>query len=317
MSYTSGTRSLQNNAAEDLYQLVKTQMAAHGNYTFVEDYSTATYIWSVWKVGALNSNGVPYYQLFCRTIADGLTLYVGLCEDYNAATHSFYRATPYASTTARVVQSDGSYGGATATVLPNATSINPSLQTSALTQSASAYDYWIAVNNDGIWIGSRVGATSAASIVLGTFDSLVVDPATNDPICLFNGGNTANSTSTAYTTTTRHPLLSGSLAYVWGAYEWFSTSIVWPSLAAAGSVGGTNGDLFQNGKAIGARIAVRTFASQRGASITTYGANRGLFRHMLYFAIAAGVTAGDTITVGGATYAYMGNGNVFYEISAP
>ena len=66
----------------------------------------------------------------------------------------------------------------------------------------------------------------------------------------------------------------------------------------------------------GSRSTQSKASTVRSASITTTGANRGLYRHLLYYAIAAGVTVGDTITVGGATYTYVGVGNVWFETSA-
>lgn len=315
MSYTSGTRTLQSNSAEDLYGIIATQLGAHGNWTFIEDVSLATYKYSVWRCGALNSTGVSFYVFFSRTIAAGTSLGFGLAEDYDSATHTFLRGAPTVSTTARTPAADYSISGAATTALYNAAAGGLNMLVQTLVLDPSSYDYWIAVNNDGMWVGARVGAGTPQGVTLGTFDSLVQDPATNDPRPLFIGHNTANTTSASFTTTTRHPFASGSQGYWWGAYEWY-TNLTWPSAAVAGSVGASSGDLFQGGKAVGARCLLRTWAVQRGQSITTFGQNRGLYRHMLYFGLAAGVTVGDTITIGSSTWVYTGKNGVFYESTA-
>lgn len=313
MTYISGTRTLQANPAEDLYSIVAADLADHPNWTFIEDVTLATYKYSVWRCGPLNSTGAPYYVFFHRTNANGTGLGIGLAEDWNTATKAFLRGAPTASTTARTPNADYSITGNTETSLYNAAAggVNMLIQTVVL--DTSSFDYWFASNNDGFWLGARVGTAAAQGIVCGSFDSLVVDPATNDPRPLMIGHNTANTTSAAFTVFTRHPFASGSAAHWWGAYEWY-TNLTWPSLAVLGTVGGTTGDLFQQGKAVGARVVMRTFALQR--TVTTQGQNRGLYRHMLWFGNAAGVTVGDTITIDSTTWVYTGKGGVYYEATA-
>lgn len=316
MTYTSGVRTSQANPGEDLYAQVAALMTAHGNYTFIEDWTLATFKWSVWRVGSLNSTGTPYFLLFNRTVANGNNLNIGLCEEYDQPSHSFTRGTPNSTSTVRTPAADYSTGTAPV-ALPNATALSPSLRTYEVTGDPTSYNYWIAINNDGLWIGTRVGANAPNGVLAGTFDSLVENPATNDPRPLFAGGGaTANSTSQAYISFTRHPFASGSNTWWWGAYEWWTGQLTWPSAALIGQVGAATGDLFQSAKAIGARQLMRTWAIQRSGSATTYGSNRGLYRNVLCFNVAGAVAIGDTITVGSSTYVYTGRGTTFYNVSA-
>lgn len=315
MSYVSGTRTLQSNSAEDLYAQASAALGAHGNWTFIEDFSTALYKWSVWRCGALNSTGVPFYVFFNRTIANSASLGIGIAEDYDSATHAFTRGAPTTTSGVKTPVADFSITGATTTVLYNAVG-GTNMLVSTVAVDPSSYDYWFACNNDGFWLGCRVGAGSPQGTFVGTFDSLVDNPSVNDPRPIFMSGNVANGTSASQTVTTRHPFVTTALAYLWGLSECWGTAYTWPSNAIAGSVGSATGDLWQGAKAIGARIMARSWAFQRAASITTSGGNRGLYRHILHFAIAAGVTIGDTITIGSSTWVYTGKGNTFYESTA-
>lgn len=316
MTYTSGTRTGATNSAEDLYSLISNQLSTHSNYTFIEDYTLATYKWSVWKVGALNSTGVPFYLLFNRTVAAGSNLYFGICEDYDAATHAAIRAAPAPTSSTKTPAADGSYQGATSTVLPNTTGVStPQFGLYNVTASPSAYDYWIAANNDGMWVGTRIGAGAPAGAVMGTFDSLVDTPATNDPRPLFVAGDAGMSTSNSSGSATRHPMVTTAQGYLWGTSDWWTQTYIWTSQGATGAVGGTANDLFQNQKSVGSRVLHKTWAQYRGVGINLVGNNRGLYRHILYFPTAAGVAIGDTITIGSSTWVYTGK-NVFYESSA-
>lgn len=315
MAYVSGTRTLQNNSAEDLYAQIAAALTSHANWTFIEDYSTAAQKWSVWRCGTLNSTGFNFFVLFNRTLANSTTLNVGLCEDYDSVTHTAFRAAPVAVNTARTPAADMTLQGGTGTVLPNSAGVSPQIQVFGVTLDASSYDYWFVYNNDGFWLGARVGTNAAQGVICSTFDSLVDNPATNDPRPVILGSNVANSTTVPTCVTTRHPLVTASTTHLWGMSEWWTSTFIWPGAAALGSVGTLTGDLFQGSKAVGTRVVVRTWGNQRSVATTAIGANRGLFRHILYYAVAAGVTVGDTITVGGATYVYTGKG-VFYNASA-
>lgn len=310
MSYISGTRTLLTHAAEDLYSVIATQLAAHGNWTHVEDFTAGTtHKWSVWRCGALNSTGTPFHVLFNRTVAASTTLYVGICEEYDVATHAAIRAAP-TNPTARIPNADGSYQGATPTVLP-ATITIPTIGLRGLAAATSAYDYWVAVNNDGAWFATRVGAAAPINVILGTFDSLVVDPAVNDPRPIF----VANDTDSPAGLSTRHPLATTSQANLWSLDSWFTAAYQWPAAAVVGGVGTTVNDLFQGNKAVGARMVVRVWARTQGGALNLVGNNRGLYRHLLWFAVTPSVTVGDIITLGETTWVYMGR-NMFYETSA-
>jgi hypothetical protein len=332
VALTSGSRVSQANPAEDLATLINTAITAHSNWQFVEDYTVSTTKWSVYKcLGAGNSIGSDYYVFFNRLTTAGTTVLYGpgAAETYTTGTHSYGHPCPVPSTSNATPASDGSSGGATVYALA-ATQQPTTLQAQDLTTSTSAYDYWIAVNNDGLWIGTRVSTTNYGAIV-GPLDSLVDTPATNDPFPLAQSYlRLASNNSNTYASTSRHALVTTAQPRMWGLINPATSAdiyVTWPNAALVGAVGGT-GELYQAGKAVGARVVAMTWAGCPSVSYggnqaaSVVGRNRGLWRHLLSYSLGAGVVIGDTVTVGAATYMYTGfvyNSTIaglFYETSA-
>lgn len=312
MTFASGSRTAQANPAEDLYTLIAAQLTAHGGYTFIEDYTITGFKHSVWRCNAAqNSSGVDYYLIFTRqTVAGAVSFYLGVSEGYTVGTHSVIRPAPNATSTTVTASANNAYNSTTETYALTA-AVNPvNLYQDLLVTSTSAYDYWIHVHKDGVNLATRV-ATTSYGIGCELFESLVLTPATNDPYpVLVYGANTASGTTTPAGGMTRAPFLvaaSGALARIFGLGDFGRVAAAeWPTQAVQGSVGGA-GNLYQASKAVGSRLLVRSHSQQQATNgPETVGYNRGLFRTLLSYAIAAGVVTGDTVTVGTDVYVYVG-----------
>lgn len=320
MTFTSGSRASQANPAEDLYGLISTQLTAHGNWTFVEDYTVSTTKWSVWRCNAAGSSlEIDYFVMFSRSTAAGANLlYVAVAETYTVSTHSYGHPAPQGTSSTSTPAADGSYGGTTVYALSSSLGTISTLFTHSVTPGAT-YDYWIVVTNDGLTVTVKVG-TTVYNFTLGTLDSLVPNPSVNDPVPLGIGSSVSagNTTTACQAMMTRHPLVTTAHARLWGITPVNGTGTQWPP-AMVGSVGVAGGDRFYSDQPVGVKVLARTWAYENGSSALTAGVNRGLWRHILMFNTSS-VTVGDTVTVGGETYVCINNPSgtvgIFYNTSA-
>lgn len=316
MSYATATVQSSTQPAEDLYNGIKALLSAHAAWQFVEDYQSGGATHSVWKCLGTANGVTDFYVCFSRTSPPSssvATLNISCFENYNPTTHAYGRPAPYAFSAVQdpSTSADHSYGGGTAWVIPN--SQNPaqsgsggttaSLWTMSVAGNTSAFTYFAFVWNDGLALVTSTSG-SPGGVQVGLFDSLVANPATNDPVplglfyaCSVASAINPNWSSTGFGgSTTRHPVVSTPVAYAW-AFSPGYTYLYYP--LSPGRVGDAAGDVFQQGYWGGYR---RALVAQGPVAAGTL---RGLVRHRLVFN-TLGVSQGDTITVGSSTYVAIG-----------
>lgn len=323
MTFVSGSRTGEANPAEALYNVVAGELTAHANWTFVETWDAgASARWHVWKCGTANSAGVEFHVLLGYSPAAGATgLGVALVEGYRTTDHMFNHPAPYTSSSNFTPAADSSYGGTTYYAAPANVQNYGNLFVPVQYTSASAFDYWIAVNNDGLMLVSRTG-TSSYPVILGTYDSLIVDSAVNDPYPLvISQMNTGVSSSTPSASATRHPMVTTAQPRLFGVMTPAMPSMTWlPAIAGVGQAGiAASGDVYLNNEPSAGRAMVMTWSGYYG-NPAVVGKVRGLYRHIINVNPGSGVAVGDTISMGGETYMYLGSSGgwdtPWYKISA-
>lgn len=308
MALTFGTRTQQANPAEDMVTLVRDACLAQGAWELVEDYTTGTVKWTVLRCKASsNLLGQPFYVLLNRsTNAGTTTVYVGLAEGYDTATHSYIRPAMQ-NASAATPSVNQAYNSTTETYAVSTAQTPGTLWTHALTGNATSYEYWLVPNNNGLTLIFRHSTSTISMVHVEVAESLVDNPAVNDPmpLCIWAG-----TTSGLNGAVTRAPLATAAQTYLWtlvGSTDWT------PRIGTILGTGTNAGNLFQGNKPVGTRVRSRTYHESNNTNSSTAGWARLLYRRVLGFNYAAGVVTGDTITVNGATWLFSAVGNYWFN----
>jgi hypothetical protein len=309
VSFVSGTSVGQAVPSAWLRDQIKAAMIAHGAYTFIEDVTDGNgALNSIFRCNAAsNSLGVDFYVIVTAYAAGNVVL-LNVAEGYTLATHSVIRASAPTTTGSITLDASGAIpaGSGVVRYQSSLAYFGPC----GVAASGGVFDYWIVVTSNGVFLATRVGTTPTAGYG-GAFDTLVTNPAVNDPFPIVGGGLTGQGSNPYPLVSSRQPFRA-NLATGWACDHlivgWTQTGPVVPA-----------GDLMQGGAALAARVAlVLALAQNSGvntqAQIT--GWLRGLLKDCLWIPPGPGVAAGDTVVVDGHTYFFAGLNNMWIDSQA-
>lgn len=305
----------------NVQNLLRDHIVAAG-WTLAEEFDATSGVAYHWKVfqcpAALSGLAKAFHVALIRNIGTG-QIYVALFEDYTVGgTRAIAKYAPISHSTAlRTLDATGSWSQAA----------NPTNWTSYLNivnlfvaQSASV-DYQMLVTNDQIVLSLR-STQGWNTTYAGAFDSLVVDPATNDPVPLYLGqlGDTATAAATFAHMVTRHAMLTGSQTYTQSIYPpllgatlnnpapW-STEMTWAAP-----------DLYGGGKIPMTEVLLLSATGVLQDVQSTKGLLRGKMKKIRrMWGYPSGLNYGDTLSFNGTIWRVAmlhGNGALWVDTGA-
>lgn len=283
MAYQSGTITSDPAPSTTMLNVIETMLGAHAAWAFVEERVSGIYTCRIWRnKGTVNALGQDWYLIIRRTTTSLGTsqILLNAAETYDGA-GNVSRSCPGSAT----LTPDATYNAvAAAPVALSALSAS----VTPISTLTSTFTYWLIVTNNTIVLRNTA---AAFGFYVGLYSSFwLTDWPTKD----FPLVDTLIAVSSAAGSVTRLPGTTVATSSA-GAVDLSQTAAAWDP--ALGTIGGTVPDL---GNAVprGSRLAVS------GAS-TGVVVKRGLYYDLLYFQVATGVAAGDTIVVNGQTYVCM------------
>lgn len=303
MGYVTGQITSSASHLDDVITAIEAEMTAHPAWTFIEEYDiSATVRYRIWRnEWDQNDWGESFYIAFAFDPNYGTTddFSIKVFEDWDAGNKTAARGCPNPSRT-QTIGADGSLRGTTYDSL--GTSINADFYhcSRAYTRTNDVdFTYWAAVTKNCLIIFT---SPSPYITYAGLFESFGASHVNEFPLAIvpiLYGDDDYSGTCT------RRPGEEGE--YMYDAYAIEGRSHQWTR--TDGTIPTSNYD-FYGGGALGSRLYIDHERANVGPTV------RGLYYDLLYFAVAAGVEAGDTITVQGSTWVYL-KSNIWMNTQAP
>lgn len=275
-------------SAQTLADRIETALAAHPAWEPVVTFMVGSTEHRVWKcLGLLNSFGVDFFVSV--NIDSNGNMSVSATEQFNEVNKEIQDFVP-GSAVITVNEPDWTIGGTHAGWRPwAANSSNMEYQASIITNTIN-FAYIISVTNDQVLFVTDHGTGSNRGYVAGLHESWM--PA--DKVPLFCGPLGAS-----WRVGFSRALVPVAVNQAWQSQEPLGTAAAGFSQTPISFGGG--GDPIAEGRIHFSRIVARVTSPS-----TVRGYIRGLYRDFVYGPVSSGVTMGDSVTLNGQVYRYLG-----------
>ncbi len=307
VTFTSGTISQASSALAGaaLQSAFRDALVAITGYTLVEEYNPGTNNWVVIKLASATSGlSTDLYIIVGRVVSTG-DIRVMMCEAYNSGTHLMSKVALLNTSAAQTVAAD------------QTSTLTFTLGTAAMPSGAGApaakgalppasCKWSLCADQLGAIFSWQVGAGSTC-VHAACVTSLVVSPATNDPVPAILTDCTVSGTSSSGGGSTRHPLVTpGSVTWAFGTGGCFSTPVFdnYADFAnGTNDAGYSHPDLFSGGVPYASRLRILQAA---GSSIAqTVGRSRGTVRNLRAITDLPVTVFGDTFIIDSVTWSVV------------
>lgn len=314
MAVSVGTNPGSATPALDLYNILAAALGANAHWSLASDSPQnadgGTANCRVWT----NDNG---FTVFFSVDDTNARLRIRTAESWNTTTHRLRQPASLGGATNATIDTTAVTPTASNTVTDTDTLIdatNPMISYAEIACGAGGFTYLYEVRNALITVATRSGGANTYAIA-GHFTSLVQSVSDTHPLCLFSHtvkklGSTGSVTSAAHAfgCVSRSPQITTSTA---GA---FAAEIQAIHFNTFGGYNGTSGAPSGIGAATGSKYYNNALASQaiiHGTAAGKIGPSRAFRGYLLDFIVtvtgsASEPAVGDTFTVDGVTYYFLG-----------
>lgn len=290
---------------QDVLDVLEGMLINHPAWEYVEEVAVSGHPWRIWKcLGTENDFGADFHVALNIT-STATSLRFNAFENWNPANKGLRRPCVRSSTT-KACGADGSLdNGQEYTTGVNYFGGTAMFNNFIWAPDAGGVEYWFSVTQNRIIAATRRSSdNSIANAYVGHFESFIPDHPNEHPLVNIQPHQTSTS-ATVYTVGawSRHPGREGITNRENFAVYPMIAGVASDWTKSAGTVGSPGtGDLFHDLKPVGSRMLSRPLP----AGDATWGHLRGLYYNILDISVVAGVTIGDTVTIDGDTWVYMG-----------